>query len=470
MQLFFAQPLELRMLVVFLFGLALGAKANWAIYRLAWNPREISPWGPTPATAPPRKATDRIPVLGWFGLRREHAIHGRGFWIRPLAIELAMAAGLVVLYRWEFEQQALVAPQLKELFRLAGGGPIAIAVPRVSDGLLHAVFLSQVALITLMVAASFIDIDEKIIPDEITIPGTLLGLLLATLMPQSLLPHVAVRNSPPVVGELIGAPPVADGAAIYIEPLTAAAPNAWPAMFAAAPNWSSLMLAQACWWLWVFALAPRVWRGRHGAGRAVSLLCRRVLREILRPPLAVIAWPGSVAIAAIWWWGGAAWVGLLSALIGMVIAGGMVWAVRIVGTAALQREAMGFGDVTLMMMVGTFLGWQASVIIFFIAPFAGLMVGALLLLLRRGDVIPYGPFLCLGSLVVAVRWPDFWSLNVQDVFHFGWLIAVVLLASFVLLGVMLAIWQQIKIRLFGGGELDEEDDDGLGQREHREHE
>ena len=32
-----------------------------------------------------------------------------------------------------------------------------------------------------MLAASFIDIDEKMIPDEITVPGTLLGLALATM-------------------------------------------------------------------------------------------------------------------------------------------------------------------------------------------------------------------------------------------------------------------------------------------------
>ena len=57
---------------------------------------------------------------------------------------------------------------------------------------------------------------------------------------------------------------------------------------------------------------------------------------------------------------------LLTALIGLVGSGGIVWAVRLIGTAALRREAMGFGDVTLMMMVGTFLGWQACLIAFFL--------------------------------------------------------------------------------------------------------
>jgi len=432
----FALPLPIRMLLVFLLGTALGSLINWAIYRLAWNPREISPWGPSPAKAPARKAADRIPMLGWLGLRREHAIHGRGFWVRPLGIELAMGLGLALLYWWEVDQQGLVAQQVATL--LQG----AIVVPRVSEGLTHSVFLSHVLLITLMVAASFIDIDEKIIPDEITIPGTLLGLLLATLLPMSLLPHVAIRAVPPTVGEVVIE---ASNVALYAEPMTAAAPNPWPESL---EGWPALVLAQACWWLWCFALTPRIWRGRHGTARALSLIFRRVVQELTHPPLAVFAWPGSLAIAAVWWWGGAAWIGLLSALLGMAIAGSMVWAVRIVGSAALRREAMGFGDVTLMMMVGTFLGWQAGVVIFFIAPFAGLVVGVAQMIFSRNDVIPYGPFLCLGSLAVAVRWPSFWSLNFQDVFQHGGLIAVVLAVSFVMLGVMLAIWQQIKMWLF----------------------
>jgi len=438
MQQLFEIPLLIRMVLVFLSGAALGSLVNWAIYRLAWNPREISPWGPTPTAAPARKASDRLPILGWLGLRREHKIHGPGFWLRPLVIELAMGLGLGLLYWWEVDQQELVAPQIAALLRGA-------IVPRVSESLTHAVFLSHVVLITLMIAASFIDIDEKIIPDEITIPGTLLGLILATLLPISLLPSAAIRKASPVVGEVA----VKSGDfAIYVEPLTAAAPNAWPELLGGAPQWSTLILAQACWWLWCFALTPRIWRGRHGVIRALSLIFRRVVRELLRPPLAVFAWPGSLAIVAVWWWGGAAWIGLLTALIGMVIAGGMIWAVRIVGTAALQREAMGFGDVTLMMMVGTFLGWQAGVMIFFIAPFAGLLVGLAQMIFSRSDVIPYGPFLCLGSLVVAVRWPSFWSLNIQDLFQHAWLIAVVLIVSFVMLGVMLAIWNQIKKWLF----------------------
>jgi hypothetical protein len=67
---------------------------------------------------------------------------------------------------------------------------------------------------------------------------------------------------------------------------------------------------------------------------------------------------------------------------------------------------------------------------------------------RSDDTIPYGPFLCLGSLLVIVKWPAVWNLEMQDLFRVSWLIPAVLGVCFVLLGVMLVIWQQIKSRLF----------------------
>jgi hypothetical protein len=145
------------------------------------------------------------------------------------------------------------------------------------------------------------------------------------------------------------------------------------------------------------------------------------------------------------------WVGLLTSLVGIVGGSAMVWAVRIASSKALKKEALGFGDVTLMMMIGAFLGWQPAIFIFFLAPLAALIIGLVQLLLGRGDVIPYGPFLCLATLLIVVRWADFWNADpssFQAVFYLGWLVPLVLALGVLMLGAMLVIWRNIKESIF----------------------
>ena len=70
-------PIGLRLVMVAVLGLMGGALANLVIYTFAYfNPRPISPWIRPAEDAPPRSLFDRLPVLGWLGLRREASIHG----------------------------------------------------------------------------------------------------------------------------------------------------------------------------------------------------------------------------------------------------------------------------------------------------------------------------------------------------------------------------------------------------------
>ncbi|HEX6963707.1 MAG TPA: A24 family peptidase [Lacipirellula sp.] len=438
-----ALPLGVGVSLSFAAGLAAGAFVNWAAYSLAWNARPVSPWSAAHPEAPRRRASDRLPLWGWLNLRRESSLHGTGFWLRPLAVELAMGLAWAALYWWEVGRQGLVQPQLEAI--LAGGN---LAAPH---WIVLSTFVSHALLLTLMAAASLIDIDEKTIPDGITVPGTLLALVLAAAMPMSLLPHAGLRAVAPVAGAAI---PLPAGAAqqaapfgLYLEPLTLAAPQAWPSTLKGAPNVSSLIIGLGCFATWCFALTPRRWRTRHGWLYGLRVVMARVARELARPPILLIALAGAAVIIGVWYLGGPSWVGLLTALAGMIGGSAMVWAVRIVGSAALRREAMGFGDVTLMMMIGAFLGWQPCIFIFFIAPFAGLVAGILQIVLRRDDVIPYGPFLCLAALVVMVYWGGLWNAapgSMQAFFDFPWLVPGMLAFGVLMLGGMLAIWRMVK--------------------------
>jgi leader peptidase (prepilin peptidase)/N-methyltransferase len=97
----------------------------------------------------------------------------------------------------------------------------------------------------------------------------------------------------------------------------------------------------------------------------------------------------------------------------------------------------------LMAMIGAFLGWQTCLIVFFIAPFAGLVVGVLQVILVRDSRIPYGPFLCLGAVVTIVFWARIWD-RTWDIFALGWLVPLFVLFCLALMAVMLGLWRSIR--------------------------
>ena len=417
MDLILSIPLEVRLLLLFVLGACLGGAVNWAIYSLAWFSRPISPWLPPAPEAPPRRLGDRIPVVGWLGLRRESSLHGRGFWLRPMLLEVIVGLGLAWLYWWEVEALGLLPDS------------VARWLPESAAKVLHLQFAAHGILIVWMLAGSMIDIDETIIPDAITVSGTLVGLLLAAAWPWSLLPEVVMQ-----------------GDQISLEFLHLTSPNEWPVRLSGRPFAGSLFIGMGCWLLWCAALLPRTWHKRHGLLRAVALCFARIVRERVSYRILRMAIFGVAIVLLVWFRGGLAWEGLLSALVGMAAGGGLIWLVRVIGAATLGREAMGFGDVTLMAMIGAFLGWQPCLVIFFLAPLAGVVIGLLRLLFLRDREMPYGPFLCMATLATIVFWNAIWEYT-QAVFELGWFVPAAMLGCLALMAVMLAVWRFIDVAI-----------------------
>lgn len=443
MQALLALPLPLRLAIVFVVAAVMASFANAAIYHFAWRRRFFSPWQPKTEGVAARSWLDYLPIFGWWRLRRESSLHGTGHWVRPMLIELFFPLGIAWLYWWETEAFGLIAEQVNRGFLALDTVPLV--------GVVHVEFLAHAMLAWFMLIATFIDADDRIIPDTVTVPGTMFGLILATLAPMALLPQIAHQMNPPVppiVGQelfLRGGAPVA----LNLEPVHLAAPAEWPAaLLAPAPNVYSLLIGLGCFWLWCFAFVRRRWLARRGFGRAVRYFFARIARDWWTIPLREVTAIGTLLVTLVWWWGGGAWVGLLSSLVGLVGAGGVVWLIRIFAGAALRREAMGFGDVLLMMMIGTLIGWQAGVIVFFAAPFAALVYGVVQLVSRRENELPYGPFLCAATVLVIVRWGAIW-LWIQPAFMVPWLVPVVLVVCLVLCGAILAVYQAAKDRLLG---------------------
>jgi prepilin signal peptidase PulO-like enzyme (type II secretory pathway) len=210
----------------------------------------------------------------------------------------------------------------------------------------------------------------------------------------------------------------------------------WPAWLDGRPHLESLGLAFGCYSLWCFGLLPRRWRTRRGYARAVALLWARVVREPFSRLVGLVWLAGVAGIALVWLWAGPSWRGLLTALVGVAGGAGIVWVVRVIAVTTLKKEAMGFGDVTFLAMVGAFVGWQAALVAFFAAPLAAVFIGIAQWLLGRGNELPYVPYLALATTVVVVAWADVWNWG-APFFGLGFLIPVVLVVCLGLMAGML---------------------------------
>lgn len=105
------------------------------------------------------------------------------------------------------------------------------------------------------------------------------------------------------------------------------------------------------------------------------------------------------------------WHGLAVAVVGLATGAGVTWSVRFVSSLILGEETMGFGDVTLMAMIGAFLGWQPVLMVFVLAPLCGIVV-ALGVRVTTGRVfVPYGPYLAAATVVVLCSWKWLWTFT-----------------------------------------------------------
>lgn len=95
--------------------------------------------------------------------------------------------------------------------------------------------------------------------------------------------------------------------------------------------------------------------------------------------------------------------GMVASVLGMGVGAGIVMAAGVLGRALFHKEAMGFGDVKFMGMIGAFIGWQATLLAFFVACVFGAVVGLLLLLRRRDTHIPFGPYLAVGAVATMLH-------------------------------------------------------------------
>jgi leader peptidase (prepilin peptidase) / N-methyltransferase len=99
-------------------------------------------------------------------------------------------------------------------------------------------------------------------------------------------------------------------------------------------------------------------------------------------------------------------VSLVGAAIGALIGGGSLWLMGWTWEKLRGIEAMGLGDVKMMFMVGSYVGWRLTILTIFVGVLTGSIIG-IVLMSRQGKksmqmLLPFGVFLGLGAIAALL--------------------------------------------------------------------
>jgi leader peptidase (prepilin peptidase)/N-methyltransferase len=374
---------------LFCFGACVGSFVNVVVYRLPAGMSVISPPSRCPTCgARLRFFRENLPILGWFMIRGRCRYCGVRVSPQYMVIELVMALIFVALYAMLF-----VGGHGTSWWHQIGGDWWT------ANGIYRAwpAYFTLAFLVAGLVAMTLIDARTMTIPIEIPVFVTVTAFIAYPL--QSILPTRGWASSTwpipgvtwPWFGAGVGA---AIGIAIgmlllklgklrysfhdydeHVEPDSAIGDY---------PHARREMGVE------ILFLLPCLLGGVLG-----YLLGRQL--PATAPPELVQAIGGS--------------------LLGYLSGGALIWGIRILGTLGFGREAMGLGDVHLLGAVGAVLGWFDPILIFFIAPFSGIL-GVLLSMglssvfkISRRE-LPYGPHLAVATIIVLVGRPALEQLRV----------------------------------------------------------
>lgn len=95
-------------------------------------------------------------------------------------------------------------------------------------------------------------------------------------------------------------------------------------------------------------------------------------------------------------------VALRDSFLGIAFGFTSLYLLGVLGKMYFKKEAMGGGDVVLLMFIGAVLGWKLTVAAFFMSSVLGALGGLPKLLFRKGELIQYGPYLSLAAFIAVL--------------------------------------------------------------------
>jgi leader peptidase (prepilin peptidase) / N-methyltransferase len=109
--------------------------------------------------------------------------------------------------------------------------------------------------------------------------------------------------------------------------------------------------------------------------------------------------------------------GIAWTLSGLVVGAGLMWTLRVVASTILGYPAVGLGDVTLMALIGAFLGWQPTLCVLALSPVVGIVVGMGIRLVTGRSFVAFGPYLAVAAFAVLCSWRFLWvELSLRTLF------------------------------------------------------
>lgn len=363
----------------FLFGAFIGSFLNVCIHRLPRNESVVLPPSRCYSCGTQVQWYDNLPVISYLILRGRCRWCDAPFSIRYLLLEVLVGAISAAVMWWAFNADTSPAPWL-----LAAG--VNEAVARAVSG---AVVL---ALVYLLIVASFIDLEHTIIPDELTKSFQVAAPLLALGTGAVLGHHQVFDPTTWLVHRTILGDPVATTGQ-FVWSVLAVVGGALLFLMA------SLPLARVIYGR--FCPPEQRWRDEDHHGFRLGVLWFVAATTFVTAVILLLAWwqPGQG------WWRLAVGQGAL-AIFGSLAGWMSLYVVGLLGTIAFRRNAMGFGDVKFLAPVGAFLGPIGVLYAFFFAAVVGTMVGLPMRLLAARREIPFGPWLAVGTVIALVWGPQ----------------------------------------------------------------
>lgn len=153
------------------------------------------------------------------------------------------------------------------------------------------------------------------------------------------------------------------------------------------------------WHWWLFGWTP-LFAVRLALACALVVLFaidleHQILPDVITLPGIIVGFASSLFLPP----------GPLMSLAGIVAGGGILWLIAEIWLRVRKVDAMGFGDVKMLAMVGAFLGIKLVILVFVLSSMLGGIVAVMLIATRRADMatrVPFGTMLAVASLAASL--------------------------------------------------------------------